>query len=74
MFKNTVQVTFTGHEHMGKTTLEAAFAKLLAEHGITVHMPPDAQRDEKMALSMEELLRRFKDKGIAVMLMESNAT
>jgi hypothetical protein len=74
MFKNTVLVTFTAQEHMGKTTLEAAFAKLLADHGISVRMPPDPQRDEKMALPMEDLLAKFKGKGVSVMLMESNAT
>jgi predicted GTPase len=74
MIKKTIQVTFTAQEHMGKTTLEAAFAKLLAEHGIAVRMPPDPQRDEKMALPMEELLAKFRDKGVSVMLMESNST
>ncbi len=73
MLNNTVLVTFAAPEHSGKTTLEAAFAKLLLDHGIAVRMPPDAQRDEKMALSMEDLLGRFRDKSITVMMMESNA-
>ncbi|WP_041041972.1 MULTISPECIES: hypothetical protein [Paramagnetospirillum] len=71
---NAVIVTFTAREHSGKTTLEAAFAKLLGEHGISVRMPPDAQRDEKMEMSMVELLERFKAKGVTVLMMESNAT
>ncbi|KIL97480.1 hypothetical protein CCC_00541 [Paramagnetospirillum magnetotacticum MS-1] len=37
-------------------------------------MPPDAQRDEKMEMSMVELLERFKAKGVTVLMMESNAT
>ena len=74
MLSNTIIVSFTAHEHSGKTSLEAAFAKLLMEHGITTHLPPDQQRDQKMALSMEELLSAFKEKGVQVMIMESNAT
>jgi len=74
MHDKTIIVTFTGREHSGKTSLEAAFAKLLTEHGVTTHLPPDPQRDQKMALSMEELLSAFKEKGVAVMIMESNAT
>ncbi|MBI3447101.1 MAG: hypothetical protein HY055_17470 [Magnetospirillum sp.] len=74
MLNHTVIVTFSAPEHSGKTTLEAAFAKLLGDHGIPVRLPPDTQRDEKMALPMEELLAAFKKKGISVMLMESNAT
>ncbi|RAU20444.1 hypothetical protein CU669_18510 [Paramagnetospirillum kuznetsovii] len=74
MLNDTVIVTFSAPEHSGKTTLEAAFAKLLAEHGIQVRLPPDSQRDDKMALPMAELLSRFKEKGISVLVMESNAT
>ena len=74
MLDHTVIVTFSAPEHSGKTTLEAAFAKLLTEHGIAVRLPPDPQRDEKMALPMAELLDRFKEKGVSVMVMESNAT
>jgi|GEM_PF-2513538 len=73
MLNHTVIVTFTAPEHSGKTTLEAAFAKLLGDHGIAVRLPPDPQREAKMALPMEELLSAFKDKGISVMVMESNA-
>ena len=74
MLEHTVLVTFTAPEHSGKTTLEAAFAKLLAEHGIAVKMSFDPQREAKMAIPMEELLSVFKDKGINVIVMESNAT
>lgn len=74
MLNHTVIITFSAPEHSGKTTLEAAFAKLLMEHGVTVRLPPDPQRDEKMALPMAELLARFKGKGMSVMVMESNAT
>ena len=74
MLDHTVIVTFTAPEHSGKTTLEAAFAKLLAQHGIDVKMSFDAQRDAKMAIPMEDLLSAFKEKGINVMVMESNAT
>lgn len=74
MLDHTVIVTFTAPEHSGKTTIEAAFAKLLADHGVPVKMSFDAQRDAKMAMPMEELLTAFKEKGINVMIMESNAT
>ena len=74
MSNHTVLISFVAPEHSGKTTLEAAFAKILAGHGITVRMPPDPQRDEKMAMSMEELLAAFHEKGTSVMFMESNAT
>ena len=74
MSNHSVFVSFTAPEHSGKTALEAAFAKLLQEHGIPVRMPPDEQRDAKMALPMEELLAAFRAKGLAVMIMESNAT
>jgi hypothetical protein len=74
MLKNTIIVTFSAPEHSGKTSLEAAFAKLLLDHGITVRLPPDQQRDDKMAMSMEDLLAAFKGKGIDVMVMETNAT
>lgn len=73
MRTNTLIVTFAAHEHTGKTTLEAAFAKLLGEHGIPVILPPDPQRDEKMGKPMADLLAAFKEKGVTVMLMESNA-
>ena len=74
MLSHTVLVTFNAPEHFGKTTLEAAFAKLLNEHGIEVHMSFDPQREAKMAMPMEELLKAFKDKNLGVMVMESNAT
>jgi len=74
MHNKTLFVTFSAPEHSGKTTLEAAFAKLLTGHGVPVLLPPDSQRDEKMALPMEELLAAFKEHGVTVMLMESNAT
>jgi len=74
MLDHTVLVTFTAPEHTGKTTLEAAFAKLLAEHGIAVKMSFDPQREDKMARPMEELLSAFKEKSIEVRIMESNAT
>ncbi|CAA7626573.1 hypothetical protein [Magnetospirillum sp. UT-4] len=74
MLNHTVIVTFTAPEHSGKTTLEAAFAKLLQDHGIPVRMPPDAQREEKMALPMDQLLDRFREKGMTILVMESNAT
>ena len=73
MLKNTIIVTFSAPVHSGKTSLEAAFAKLLLDHGITVRLPPDQQRDEKMAMSMEDLLSAFKGKGIDVLVMETNA-
>lgn len=74
MLNNTIIVSFTAPEHSGKTILEAAFAKLLLDHGVAVTLPPDPQREAKMALPMEELLEHFKDKSMKVMLMESNAT
>lgn len=74
MLKKTVIVTFAGPEHTGKTTLEAAFVKFLAEHGITVNMPPDAQRDEKMGLSLAELMSAFRNKQVTVLMMESNSS
>lgn len=74
MLRKTVIATFTAPEHSGKTALEAAFAKLLISHGIPVLLPPDPQRDAKMELPMEDLLAVFKEKGLTVMVMESNAT
>jgi len=74
LLNHTVLVTFNAPEHSGKTTLEAAFAKMLREHGIDVRMSFDPQRDAKMAMPMEELLSSFKDKGVSIMIMESNAT
>ena len=74
MLKKTMIVTFTAPEHSGKTVLEVAFAKLLTSHGIDVLLPPDPQRDSKINLPMEELLASFKEKGVTVMVMESNAT
>lgn len=74
MHNKTLLVTFSAPEHSGKTTLAAAFAKLLINHGVPVLLPPDSQRDAKMALPMEELLAAFKEHSLSVMLMESNAT
>jgi len=74
MERHTVVVSFTAPEHSGKTTLEAVFAKILAEHGINVLMAPDPQRDAKMQESIEQLLAAFHAKGATVMFMESNAT
>jgi molybdopterin-guanine dinucleotide biosynthesis protein len=70
----SVIVSFTAPEHSGKTTLEAVFAKILGEHGITVHMPPDPQRDAKMNMSTEDLLAAFRAKNGTVLFIESNAT
>jgi hypothetical protein len=72
MPNDTVFVTFSAPEHSGKTILEAAFAKILAEHGIEVHMPPDPQRAEKLALGFEELVASFKAHGLSVTFMEDN--
>jgi uroporphyrinogen-III synthase len=69
-----VIISFVAPEHSGKTILEAAFAKILTEHGISVVLPPDPQRDAKMALSLAELLSSFRGKGASVLFMESNAT
>lgn len=74
MLKNTIIVSFSAPEHSGKTILEAAFAKLLESHGIAVTLPPDPQRDDKMSLSMDELLEKFKAKGTSILVMETNAT
>ena len=74
MLQNTIIVTFTAPEHSGKTTIEAAFCKLMAQHGIPVKLPYDPQRDAKMQQSVESLLETFKEKGITVMIMESNST
>ena len=74
MLDKTIIVTFSGREHTGKTTLETAFAKLLTEHGISVKLPPDPQREQKINQSMSELLAAFKEKGVDVMIMETNAT
>lgn len=74
MLKKTVIVTFAGPEHTGKTTLEAAFVKFLAEYGITVNMPPDAQRDDKMGQSVDELMSTFRDKEVTVLMMENNSS
>lgn len=72
MLPNTLIVTFSGPEHSGKTTLEAAFAKFMAQYGVSVRMPPDPQREQKMEMPVEELMALFRDKGINIMLMESN--
>jgi hypothetical protein len=37
-------------------------------------MPPDPQRDQKMALSLDELLTAFREKETSVLFMESNST
>ena len=74
MLENTIIVQFSAPKHSGKTSLEAAFAKLLLDHGIAVQLPPDPQRDQKMTQPMETLLADFKEKGIKIMIMESNAT
>ena len=73
MATHKIIVSFVAPEHSGKTTLEAAFAKLLQHHGITVSMPPDPQRDDKMALDLDELLKAFREKGAQVMFLENNA-
>lgn len=74
MLKKTVIVTFAGPEHTGKTTLEAAFVKFLSEHGIQVNMPPDAQREEKMGQSVDDLMKAFHEKEVTVLLMENNSS
>jgi len=74
MDSHRIIVSFVAPEHSGKTILEAAIAKILEQHGVTVMLPPDPQRDEKMALPIEELLAKFHEKGAVVMFMESNAT
>ncbi len=74
MQSHRIIVSFVAPEHSGKTILEAALAKILAEHGVTVILPPDPQRDEKMAMPIADLLAKFHDKDAVVMFMESNAT
>jgi len=74
MLKKEVIVTFSGPEHTGKTTLEAAIVKLLTEHGVSVNMPPDPQRDEKMKHSIPELLEAFREKHVVLLMMESNSS
>ncbi len=74
MIKKEVIVTFSGPEHTGKTTLEAAFVKFLTEHGVQVNMPPDPQREEKMARSIPELLDAFREKNVVLLMMESNSS
>jgi len=74
MQSHKIIVSFVAPEHSGKTILEAALAKVLEQYGITVMLPPDPQRDEKMLMPLEDLLARFHDKNAVVMFMESNAT
>ena len=74
MLKKEVILTFAGPEHTGKTTLAAAFVKILTEHGITVNMPPDPQRDEKLSQSVDDLLAAFRDKHVVLLLMENNSS
>jgi molybdopterin-guanine dinucleotide biosynthesis protein len=68
-----VIVSFVAPEHSGKTTLEAVIAKILGQHGITVHMPPDPQRDDKLAMPLEKLLDSFREKGTSVLFIESDS-
>ena len=74
MIKKEVIVTFSGPEHTGKTTLEAAFVKFLTEHGVTVNMPFDPQRDQKMTQSIPELLDAFREKHVVLLVMEANTS
>jgi len=74
MHDHRIIVSFVAPEHSGKTILEAALAKILEQHGVKVLLPPDPQRDAKMAMSISELLNKFHDKGAVVMFMESNTT
>ena len=74
MQSHRIIVSFVAPEHSGKTILEAALAKILESHGVKVLLPPDPQRDDKMARPIEELLAAFHDKQAVVMFMESNAT
>ena len=74
MLKNTIIVSFTAPEHSGKTALEVAFAKFLSDYGIKVMLPPDPQRDEKMNHPLDDLMHKFREKGVTVMIMESNAS
>jgi len=74
MQSHRIIVSFVAPEHSGKTILEAALAKILEIHGVKVLLPPDPQRDAKMAMPIEELLTLFHGKGADVLFMESNAT
>ena len=74
MTSHKIIVSFVAPEHSGKTMLEAAFAKILDAHGITVRMAPDPQREAKMALPIEQLLEAVRQKEVTVLFMESNAT
>lgn len=74
MTDHRIIVSFVAPEHSGKTMLEAAIAKILQQYGVEVAMPPDSQREAKMALPIEELLAAFRQKGARVLFMESNAT
>jgi len=74
MTSHRIIVSFVAPEHSGKTTLEAVFAKILAEFEVNVLMPPDPQRDAKMAMSLEELLSKLHDRRATVLFMESNTT
>jgi hypothetical protein len=67
-----VIVEISAQEHSGKTNLAALIAKILQESGISVNLPVDTQRDEKMAMSIDELKKKLKDDGVEVQFMEMN--
>jgi hypothetical protein len=69
--KTLVQIS--APEGSGKTNLAVAFAKFCAQHGVTVTLPPDPQRDEKMALPIEDLMAKIAEKGIEIVILENNA-
>lgn len=66
-----VIVQFSGPEHSGKTSLEVAFAKFCKKHGIDVVLPPDPQRDEKMDMSIEDLMSTVAKRQVDIMVMEA---
>jgi hypothetical protein len=66
-------VQFSAPEGYGKTKLEVAFAKFCALHGVEAILPPDPQRAEFEAMSIEQLMAEVAAKGASVMIMESNA-
>lgn len=68
---NKIIAHFTGPEHIGKTSIEVAFAKFLESHGVTVTLPPDPQRDAKMDMSIEELMAKVRERGPVVLVMET---
>ena len=66
---NKVIIQISGPEHSHKTDLAVAMHRIFAQYGVNIPLPLDPQRDMKMDLPIEDLMKKLH--GVEFLVMES---